>query len=377
MHKKKQSREADQRSFKGLFPGLFLLLLLVLSVGTASGQSGRTTHRQGKPEDSDVIRVATEEVKLNVSAFNPEGRFHSGLGLDDIVILEDGIIHPPASVRRVSSNVILILDTGGEDRQAKDFATTKEAAKELIRRLSDDASFSVIESSDSARILIEWTADKDAVIKGIDRQLNFGRRSMLVKSLTLALDFFEKTELENRHIVLISDGLDSVSSDSERNHILNRILATDISVHVVSYTKMEQKVANDRKKPVRQGPPPPPPGSAPPIQGTTPTSTIASINLDREMTRKINERLDRLRSSEKSLSTIASSTGGEFILPSSREELVESMEYLARLMDSFYVVTYTPKRPLAGALKGEQRTVRVSSRKGNILIEANRKIVVR
>jgi hypothetical protein len=135
-------------------------------------------------------------------------------------------------------------------------------------------------------------------------------------------------------------------------------------------------VVAERRRSVSSGRPALPPGATPPVQGTTPTSTIGSINLDREMIRKINERSDRLKSGEKSLSTVAASSGGEFLLPSSREQMVEDMGYLSRLIDSFYVVTYIPKRPLEGARVGEQREIRVGSRLPSLLVEANRKLIV-
>jgi len=344
--------------------------------GLAHGQSGRVTPRPTPPSDAEIVRIVTEEVKLNVSAFNSAGRFFDGVTIDDLTILEDGVIHQPASVRRVSTSVILILDTGGEDRQAKDFATTRDTAKALILGVSDDTTFAILESSDSVRVISEWTNDKELLLAAIDQNLKFGRRSSFVESMRFALDFFEKSALENRHIIAITDGVDSTSADSERDRAIAAILGTDISFHVVSYTKMEQAVVTERRRSVSSGRPPLPPGATPPVQGTTPTSTVGSINLDREMIRTINERAERLRNGEKSLATIASSSGGEFILPSTREQMVEEMGYLSRLIDSFYVVTYTPKRPLEGARVGEQREIRVGSRRPGLLVEASRKLVV-
>lgn len=359
-----------------LLRSLGVVLALVLLNGLAIAQSGRATPRPTPPPDPDTVRIVTEEVKLNVSAFNSSGGFFPGVGADDLIILEDGVIHQPASVRRVSSSIILILDTGGEDRQAKDFATTRETAKALIRGVSDDTVFTIIESSDSVRILMEWTNDKDLLIASIDRNLRFGRRSSFVDSMKFALEFFERSGLENRHIIAITDGTDSSSDDSERNRAVAAILATDISVHVVSYTKMEQAVVSDRRRSVSSGSPRLPPGASPPVQGTTPTTTVGSINLDREMLRKINERADRLRAGERALSEVASASGGEFLLPSTREQMIEDMGYLSRLVDSFYVVTYTPKRPLEGSRIGEQREIQVGSRRQGLLVEASRKLVI-
>jgi hypothetical protein len=373
---KKESKDKMDLIEKQLRHILIYMFAVLCFFGSAQGQSGRVTPRPTPPIDADTVRIVTEEVKLNVSAFNSAGRFFDGVTGEDLIILEDGVIHQPASVRRVSTSVILILDTGGEDRQAKDFATTRDTAKALIMGVSDDTAFAIVESSDSVRVISEWTNDKDFLIAAIDRNLRFGRRSSFVESMRFALEFFEKSALENRHIIAITDGVDSLSDDSERDRAIAAILGTDISFHAVSYTTMEQAVVAERRRSVSAGRPALPPGATPPVQGTTPTSTVGLINLDREMIRTINERSERLRSGEKSLSTIASSSGGEFLLPSSREQMVEDMGYLSRLIDSFYVVTYNPKRPLEGARLGEQREIRVGSRRPGLLVEASRKLVV-
>ena len=341
-----------------------------------NAQSGRATPRPTPPPDTDTVKISTEEVKLNVSAFNSSGGFFDGVTPDDLVILEDGVIHQPASVRRVSSNILIILDTGGEERYAKDFATTRDTAKALIRGVSDDTTFAILESNDSVRVIAEWTNDKDQLFSAIDRNLRFGRRSSFVEALRLSLRFFERSGLENRHIIAITDGVDSIEEDRARTAAIQAILATDISVHVISYTKMEQNIVQERRRSVSSGRTSPPPGATVPVQGTTPTSTIATVNLDREMIRKINERAQRLKEGEKSLSQIASDSGGEFLLPSSREAMIEDMRYLSRLIDSFYVVTYIPKRPLDGAPKGERREIRVGSRRSGLLVDANRKLIV-
>ena len=56
--------------------------------------------------------VFTEEIKLNVSAFDLAGEFVSKVAKDDIVIVEDGRLHQPISIRRIPANVLIVLDTG-------------------------------------------------------------------------------------------------------------------------------------------------------------------------------------------------------------------------------------------------------------------------
>src|SRR6185369_15528790 len=220
----------------------------------AAAQSGRTNPvATPAPSEDSPEKVFTEEIKLNVSALDEAGKFFSGVKKEDLVINEDGVLHQASSVRRIPATVLIVLDTGGEDRQAKDFKTTRETAKALINGLQPDDTVALLEYNDEAKILAEWTNDKTQLLTALDKNLNFGKRSRFVEALNLAVKFFDKSNLENRHLVLITDGLDSMSDGSERSKAIKNILATDINVHVMSYTKMEQTVVGQRVKSVQGG----------------------------------------------------------------------------------------------------------------------------
>lgn len=356
----------------------FTCVFAILSVAVLSfGQSGRVVPRPNVQTD-DTDKVFVEEIKLNVSALNPEGRLYEGVTVNDLIIMEDGILHAPASVRRIPANIIIVLDTGGEERQAKDFKTTVETAKSLIRQLEKDDEVTLIEVNDEARVVTEWTNDKDQLTQALDKQFKFGMRSRFVDGLKLAMDTFRKAGVENKHLVLITDGLESIEGDAARDAMMKKLLETDINVHVVSYTKMERAVTDGRRRSVTAGNPklPVPPGGGVPVQGTTSTVRMGTVNLDRAMIRKINERSVALQQSEKALIKLAENTNGEMINPSSREEMIAKMEYLSRILDSNYVVTYVPKRPLSEAKEGEERNIDVTARRSDLLVQAKRKLVV-
>lgn len=356
-------------------------ILLTLGIFTLSStvlpQSGRVTTRPDSQND-DTDKVFVEEIKVNVSALNPAGRIYEGVGVNDLIVIEDGILHPPASVRRIPAHIIIVLDTGGEERQAKDFRTTLETAKSLISQLENRDEVTLIEVNDEVRVLTEWTSDKTQLLLALDNQLKFGIRSRFVDALKLAFDTFRKANVENKHLVLITDGLESVEGDAARDATMRKMLETDISVHIVSYTRMERMVTQQRKRSVTAGNPKiaVPPGGGVPVQGTTSTARVGTVNLDRAMIRKINERSVALQNSEKALTRLADSTNGEMINPSAREEMISRMEYLARIIDSNYVVTYVPKRPLVNAPVGEERTIDVTARRSDLLVQARRKLVV-
>jgi hypothetical protein len=195
----------------------------------------------------------------------------------------------------------------------------------------------------------------------------------------LSVSFFEKSGSENRHLILITDGLDSLSDQKERDAAVRNILGTDINVHVISYTKMEQAVVQQRVKSVRGGGTPRkelPPGADIPIRGQTKTYPILTVNLDREMMRKIRERGQNLANSEKALAELAENTNGEIFLPETKDEMIEKTVVLAKNIDSQYVVTYTPKRPLADGAVDEVRSIQVSSKRPGLDVQGRRKLAV-
>ena len=362
----------------------FLLLLAAVLLAftfTANAQSGRTNPRPTPPPgDDDAERVFTEEIKMNVSAFDETGAFYSGVKKEDLVINEDGVLHQATSVRRLPASVLIVLDTGGEDRQAKDFRTTREAAKALINGLEKDDTVALMEYNDSAKILAEWTNDKSQLLAALTKNLAFGKRSRFVEALNLAVKFFDKSNLENRHLVLITDGLDSTSDDAERKAAIRNLLATDINVHIMSYTKMEQTVVGQRMKSVSGGGTQRkelPPGADIPVQGQTKTYPVMTINLDRAMMRKIRERGENLARSEKALTELSENTNGILLLPESRDEMVQKTELLAKNIDSNYVVTYIPKRALSDVRAIEERSIEITSRRPGLEVLAKRKLVVR
>jgi hypothetical protein len=358
----------------------FLVVFLAFTV-FAAAQSGRTNPRPTPaPSEDSPEKVFTEEIKLNISAFDEAGKFFSGVQKDDLVINEDGVLHQASSVRRIPATVLIVLDTGGEDRQAKDFRTTREAAKALINGLQADDTVAILEYNDSAKILAEWTNDKTQLLAALNKNLNFGKRSRFVEALNLAVKFFDKSNLENRHLVLITDGLDSTSDENERSKAIKNLLATDINVHIMSYTKMEQTVVGQRIKSVQGGGTQRkdlPPGADIPVQGQTKTYPVMTINLDRAMIRKIRERGENLANSEKALTKLSEDTNGLLFLPETRAEMIEKTDFLAKNIDANYVVTYIPKRALSDVRATEERNIEITSRRAGLEVLAKRKLIVR
>jgi hypothetical protein len=114
----------------------------------------------------------------------------------------------------------------------------------------------------------------------------------------------------------------------------------------------------------------------PPGQTRNPSITFGTIDLDRAMRRWYKKYADDTRQSEQQLARIAEDTGGKILLATKSDEMIRQADEVARDIGAQYVVTYTPKRPLASAPSGEYRRVEVASRRVGLRLHSRRGYVV-
>ncbi len=357
----------------------FLFFGLIFAFGViVFGQSRRAVPKPTPPDDNQET-VVSEEVKVNLSALDINGKFINSLQKEDLVILEDNTLHQASSLRKVPASVLIVLDTGGENRFAKDISTTRKTAISLISSLQSDDSIGLLQYSDKVELLSEWTKDKESLTEILKTKLNFGKRSRFVEALDFAAKYFENSPSDNRHLVLITDGLDSTKTPNERNTAMKNILQTNINVHIISYTQMENAVVAERSKSVSGGgtiQKPLPPGANPPYPQTQ-RFPIVTVNMDREMIRSIRARGAELEGSQRSLTKLSEDTNGEIYLPNSREDMIAKNEIIAQNIDSQYVLTYVPKRSINDLNEDEIRVIEVRSRRAGVYVQAHRKLFLK
>lgn len=356
-----------------------LVFFILLFATAASAQSGRVQATPTPTPEDDTVRIVTEEIKLNVLAFDEKGDFYRDVNERDLVISENNILHQPVSVRRLPANVLIIMDTGGELRAVKSLDQTRKVASALVQSLRPGDSVAVMQYSDKAEIVTEWTSDKSQALAAIKRA-NFGRRSMFVDALKLATDFMLRSGVDNKHIILITDGTDTLGRSSAKFDAFQRLMATDISVHVISYTSMEAADIEPRTKGISNTPPP----KAMPdeIAATLPNGVKdkgvkvgPTISLDRTLIKKMKARQLELETSQEQLEKLAESTNGEYILPTSLEEMVEKAALVAKMVDASYVVTYMPKVSVVETRGIAERNIDVTSRRAGLIVVARRKLL--
>jgi hypothetical protein len=155
-----------------------------------------------------------------------------------------------------------------------------------------------------------WTTDKALASKTIGKA-KFGHSSVFANALDLARDFFSKTPLENKAPGSHYRRYRHSNGEGAKLQAIQRLTATDISVHVLSYARMEVTDIGPRTKAVTNSAPPqamPPEVVAGLPNGARDVAQAPkakSINLDRKQLRSLRGRKTDLERSERQLDALA------------------------------------------------------------------------
>lgn len=373
------------------FPKLITLVAVLLvagSVNSALSQAGRRPEPSPTPpsEEPEAVRVFTEEVRLPVVALDQYGHYDPTLEADDVLVLEDGVSQQVRSVRHIPANVLLLLDTGGElsglGGSSKQTSLTRQVAVEVMNQVPTGTSLAVMQFSNNVELIQSWTQDKEEVLRVLKTKLSPGKRARFSDALVAAARLFKDKPEGSRHIVLITDGVDTPGAKTSRADAIKQLAAARATVHVISYTEFvrQQKegrtpgissgqvsTAND---PITAADPTLPPGT------TRNPSYGVSIRFDPAMKRQRKAYEADVKKSQQVLTALADEMGGRIFLPTNSEEMLSQARETARDIGAEYVVTYRPKRPLAAAKQGEYRKIEVASRRVGLSLRSRKGYVV-
>jgi VWFA-related protein len=367
-----------------------LVMAALFSLAAAQISSQQPAKPQPSPQPSptpeDSEKIFTEEVRLPVVAFDAYGHYDPTLELDDVLVLEDGVAQQIRSVRHIPANVLFVLDTGGESSglggMSKKTSLTRDVASLLVNRLENGASIAVMQSGNSAELLQPWTTEKSAVLKTLKNKLTSTKRSRISESIANASVQLKDRPEGSRHVVMITDGVDTPGSKVDRAEAMKQLIAARATVHIISYTEFVRQQDTSKSSKVSTGQRP---SSSDPITATDPTlppgttrspSFGIAIRFDPAMRRMRKAYEAEVKKSQQALKNVADETGGQMLLPLNSQEMLAEANEVARAIGAEYVVTYRPKRPLAEAQPGEYRRIEVASRRVGLSLQSRRGYVV-
>lgn len=336
--------------------------------------------------ETERVKVFTEEVRLPVVAFDDYGHFDPTLEMDDLLVLEDGVPQQIRSIQRIPANVLLLLDTGNEITLAKSVDTTRAIVMRLLASLRTEQRVAVLQFNERVELLQDWTTDREQLARVLKTKLHSGKRSRLSEGVQMAAEKLKETPMGNRHVVIITDGVETPGGRVSYADAVKKLVAAQATVHIISYTQMVRQAIEKRnngsslkkgtgvaRDAIPGGDPTLPPGVT-----RNPSYTLGSITFDtdREMKRWYKKYAESARQSEQRLTSLAGETGGQMLLPASKEVMLAHGEEVARDIGAQYVITYKPKRPLAEARAGEYRRIEIAPRRAGLSLRARRGYVI-
>jgi VWFA-related protein len=234
-----------------------------------------------------------------------------------------------------------------------------------------------------------WTGDKLEAVRTVRSKLVSGEGSNLSRGIKRAVELLSERPVGNRHLVIVTDGID-MAGTKEYEDATKRLVASQTTLHVISYTEVAREAV---KQPWWKAPPEAPgaaqsradqatvgidptrpPGMRGP--GINPPDVNSGIRIDPGLRRRRREAEREMRRGEARLKTLTEETGGRLRLPDTEEGMSVEAASVAREIDSQYVVTYSPKRPLRRAAATEYRRIHVGARRQGLTLRARRGYVV-
>jgi VWFA-related protein len=387
-----------------------LALLSLFTASAARAQSGRAIPKpKPTPTDrDDQIRVFTEEVRIPVFARDEYGHFDPTLETNDLLVLEDNVPQTVRSVRRIPASILLVLNTGGELNPGLRTRTTREMALNLVGALREGDRVAVLQFNRRTELIQPWTTNLEEARHAIASKLFGSTGARHAEALNLAAQLFAAEPQGNRHVVLVTDGVETPGGGATTDELdktltessvlggragyaeaYKRLQAVNATVHVISYGTLGRKVAKEKKEQgstaasgvpgsvkasgvVRAGidPTMPPTESRGGAMAGLPGAGSISFDPAMKRVRKAYEKA--MVRGEQQMKVLTAETGGRIYLPTTDEDLIAEGADVAREIGTEYVLTYTPKRPFAESEPDEYRRLQVLPRRGGLILRARR-----
>lgn len=199
-------------------------------------------------DDDEVIKVDVALVNIPVIVSDREGRYVSGLTVDDFTLFEDG---KPQKIEYLSTqdtplNIVLLLDSS---RSAEEnFEKIKNAAAGFIKQLRPADRCMVISFDEAARVKSEFTSNQKLLDRAIKRTVMSQQNGTLMRDTLFVTVDKELAKVKGRKaIILITDGKDLGSSVSKTD-LLYRLQESDAPIYSIFYETLSNPLPNAKEQ---------------------------------------------------------------------------------------------------------------------------------
>ena len=192
-----------------------------------------STTDSGEIDANDVVRITSNLVPIPVSVIDTKGNAVVNLKLDDFELHVDGVPRPLSDLTRSETSVrmAVLFDNSGSLDFAREFE--KHAAVRFFRKVmrsKDEAAIYSIETD--SRLVQPLTSD---VVRLEQTIASFGRPeggTSLFDAIVSAASYLRPYS-GRRVIVIVSDGIETTSHNSEFEPVMQHVLSDDCQIYVV------------------------------------------------------------------------------------------------------------------------------------------------
>lgn len=259
------------------------------------------------PEEEEVIRVATEEVILNVRVVDAGNRAVKNLNQSQFKIYEDGVLQTITSVSTTEAPMINALLIDNSRSLRSQLKSIIEAGKIIVgtNRAADETAVIRFVGSDKIEVVRDFTTSKTALNDGLDNLFVEGGQTAIIDAVYLAAEKIEqrknsaqKDDIRLRALVLVSDGDDRSSSHDEKQ-LFDLLRKSQVQIYAVGF------VNNLSREPDAGG-------------------------------------VNRREKAKSLLKNLTEETGGRAYFPDSIDELAQIAADISGELHAQYSITYTP-----------------------------------
>lgn len=165
--------------------------------------------------DSEVVRIRTDLVTVPTFILDNQGRRVTGLTATDFELRDDGRVVKIDYFVNGTERVALVfaLDASGSTRDV--IVQQRETALALFSRFGHGSEVAVMRFADTAEIISPFSSDREDAVRAFDLPVLVNHRTAIFDSVASAIHAFDARQpdvTERRIIILISDGLDTISA---------------------------------------------------------------------------------------------------------------------------------------------------------------------
>lgn len=187
-------------------------------------------------DDDDVVKIDSSVVVLNATISDADGNHVSGLRQLQFTILENGVEQDINffAAEETPFAAVILLDTSGSMEQRVSLA--RSAAIKFLEGLRESDNAEIYRFDSKVSLVQKFSNSRDVTDKLFDLKAD-GMTALNDAVFQAAKDLGNRPE-QRRAIIVLSDGMDTISSRSAEK-ALKAALAVNASIYTVDMSSME------------------------------------------------------------------------------------------------------------------------------------------